>query len=418
LAQGPWPEKIYGTEESKFEEGKKKLKIEGENQAKKITNKRHKAATKPEACYIKPKDSNNKKIVQAEKGACLMGFRGKYGSKDENTMINKIIKETEKRAFKYFPENFKKNDSIDIKILEYINKKNTTFFYKLLLSNGKNNHTLWVRISAFSKNLDKLKASRIKQRQTLQYFWDKFKPHHHEFSLSRQLDLMPEFFYTIITEHCEGQVLEKYLKAKNPQKMVLDIISRCGEWLSIMHEKTKKNLNQAYKIKNLQKNFTELIIKNKIDKRTVRQLQQIYNQEITKIKSFNEMVMIHGDFWPKNIIVSETKISVIDFLEVHQDIRYEDIGKFLAYIITMRTKNNLKFTYKMKDEFIKGYMKRSESKLDYNLVLFFILYHLLDLLNSKKDFLNSIIGKNLYIKKIIKDLIFNFSLSNNLVHKA
>jgi tRNA A-37 threonylcarbamoyl transferase component Bud32 len=317
-------------------------------------------------------------------------------SQNDPQQLEIIIDRVRNNCSSYFPKEFLPNDRIHINILDRINKRNAnySFFYKLELVNTKSKKNIWVSLIIHPEELQsKLCETRKQDYVNIGMCWNLFKDNS-SFSLSRALDVIPEMG-VLITEHCPGVCLTKYLKKKNVN--INNIYYRVGKWLSILHnpvDKVETNFLDC---------FLQILRKSTLSNIHKERLRLIAKDLFIQLQK-ERMVLTHNDFASRNIIVSDEKIYGIDFLDVGSGFIYNDLGFLLCEIMLMRTCYSQRKISDIKDSFLLGYAK----PINHKLLNLFTVFYMIKTLNKKKDITNTIFFQNLKIRNRIVRAIKEF----------
>lgn len=263
---------------------------------------------------------------------------------------------TTQQAVEIVLEELKKNS--------YLTRSFKDPVFKIVYSNVKKRFSDFYRIRVYEKN----------NSQKCEYLWvkalkNKPKPDI-DATLSRQYDLMTDFFYglkkmschhdqvklsccmpvglfldqsAIVTKECKGLYFDKYLKQHIPVFSSKSILRHCenlGRLLKAFHEHFKDSV----------------YVKNTDINTSLEHYRHKYHHPPDS--SLQYLTICHHDYSPRNLFVSDECVELIDFVALEPGFPQEDLLFFSGYIL--KAKFNYMYTHNFKISMVKSFLKGYE----------------------------------------------------------
>lgn len=291
-----------------------------------------------------------------------------------------VINLLSKRIKKYYP-GVKKIDHLQIEILRnFLGKfKNLTLAYKLILNfrNYKKEKIILAKANRLYDNSKRwFKAAKILEKQG-------FK------EIPQILDYLPSF-NAVLYKKVKGECLQDLLAQKQTKK-ILEVIPKTSFFLKKLHSlKIKKTLPIKNKEEEIKEYRHWLFLIRKCSPKFLKRFKKIYFLLI-RFEKENEEIFLHqknyslthGDLHFGNIILSDKKIKIVDFTDVHFYDPLDDVARFLTQNESMldyyQPKNFLTLEKKIEDLFLKNYFKREINKEEKIRIIFFKIRNFLQM---------------------------------------
>lgn len=200
---------------------------------------------------------------------------------------------------------------------------------------------------------------------------------------SNRLTIPRALFYSdefkgIFYRGVEGKNLYRYIRVGN-KKEIESIIPMAARWFAKLHKlpvETAINFNEENsRIRTVIPGMEGLF--NSIKTRYPEHLDfysHVYDYFIKSEEEFlnstKKRWLVHGDAHPENIIkVNDKKLGVIDFTDLSLTDFARDLGTFMQQVefMIMRKINDQKYANKIKDLFLKEYLKDVKIEIDSDL---------------------------------------------------
>ena len=238
---------------------------------------------------------------------------------------------------------------LSVEVLCSDRKKEFTEFYRIRLKNTstqkKGTGYYWIRIVK-NKPTDVIRAALKKQYDIMQKLFLFLQNGSNDIHLacSKAIVLLPEF-NALITQECQGDLFNRYLKKQIPQVTANKILEHCCNCGVLL-----RNFHLCF--------MDENVSESELQQHRIRFVEKYGRHPDNKL---NLLTYCHHDFSPRNIFVAEKSVEVIDFVGVEKGFPEEDIEFFRHYI--MKAKFNGLYSRVFKDKmvanFIDGYHREA-----------------------------------------------------------
>ncbi|MBI4468905.1 MAG: phosphotransferase [Acidobacteria bacterium] len=213
-----------------------------------------------------------------------------------------------------------------------------------------------------------------REYESLSWLWREFSRRSARFAVPKPFDYFPECA-GLVVQKCEGKPLDqllrwaRLLKTSSQREKLYACVGACGEWLELFHRITARAGPASETYQRINRDFhhdLETCVHLGLDAGLASQVAYGFEQRKSIAASGDsQRVGYHCDFGPHNVLVSDEKITVLDFEGLQEGIIYEDLCYFLGMIETFPLYHlSHKICRGMKESFLKGYSRRGNLDWD------------------------------------------------------
>ena len=175
--------------------------------------------------------------------------------------------------------------------------------------------------------------------RALSFLWDEFSRRSEKLAVPRPLDFRPESAALLI-EKCPGEKLERatrWARLSGEKRAALpQWFALCGEWLATFHRVTARDEDPRPVYERIEREFVEeLEACRRVGLRAPLASAAGRRFEQGKEAAFDgrhKTVGRHCDFAPYNVLVTEGRLTVIDFEGLQDGVLYDDLCYFLGML--------------------------------------------------------------------------------------
>lgn len=161
-----------------------------------------------------------------------------------------------------------------------------------------------------------------------------------------------------LREYIPGQTMAEIIKREEGLKKIY--ADQIIDWLTALQKVSiAKNIKNQIDFKKLKNNLT--ILKQRgFDASTIEQKYITTKDKIEAWSNYHQPVLVHGDFNPSNIIISNNKLTLIDFENAHLGDPLTDVANFISHLATLPDLGlNSQQRQSSRDIFIKSYEQKN-----------------------------------------------------------
>ena len=204
--------------------------------------------------------------------------------------------------------------------------------------------------------------------QALSFLWGEFSRRSERLAVPKPLDIKPERAALLI-EKCPGEKLERAMRWARLRPGARALLPRwlaaCGEWLALFQTVTEREGDPKPIYERVERDFLA-----ELDECRRRGLEPVLAAKAlsrfeagkgTALDGRHKLVGRHCDFAPYNVLVSEARVTVIDFEGLQDGVIYEDLCYFLGMFEATPPYHLSRGTIRaLGEEFLRGYSRRGE----------------------------------------------------------
>lgn len=204
--------------------------------------------------------------------------------------------------------------------------------------------------------------------KALSFLWGEFSRRSERHAVPKPVDFNPERAALLI-EKCPGERLERAMRWARLRPGARASLTRwfaaCGEWLATFHAVTAHEGDPQPIYERIERDFYAELDECRARGLGAELAAKATNRfEAAKDAVFDgshRLVGRHCDFAPYNVLVSENKVTVIDFEGLQDGIVYEDLCYFLAMVEATPPYHLSRAAVRaLGEEFLRGYARQGD----------------------------------------------------------
>lgn len=204
--------------------------------------------------------------------------------------------------------------------------------------------------------------------KALSFLWGEFSRRSGQHAVPKPVDFNPERA-ALLMEKCPGERLERAMRWARFRPGVRASLPRwfaaCGEWLATLHAVTAREGDPRPIYERIERDFYAELEECRGRGLGAELASKATNRfEAAKGAVFDgshRLVGRHCDFAPYNVLVSENRVTVLDFEGLQDGVAYEDLCYFLAMVEATPPYHLSRATARaLGAEFLRGYARLAE----------------------------------------------------------